>query len=83
MKDCEEIREWYEEHRAKKETHRMQNAKLQLEAKGLAVSINMSQKRCEIQHKGNTIFFYPYTGWFTGKGVKDGRGLSNLLKQLK
>lgn len=29
------------------------------------------------------ITFFPYSGWFTGKGVKDGRGLSNLLKQLK
>lgn len=33
--------------------------------------------------KGNEITFYPYTGWVTGKGIKDGRGIANLLKQLK
>ena len=32
---------------------------------------------------GFKIHFFPYTGWHTGKGIKDGRGLQNLLKQLK
>lgn len=32
--------------------------------------------RCE------TVTFYPFTGWFTGKSVQDGRGLQNLLKQI-
>lgn len=34
-------------------------------------------------HKGHPITFYPYSGWFTGKLITDGRGLENLLKQLK
>ena len=34
-------------------------------------------------HNGFKIHFFPYTGWHTGKGIKDGRGLQNLLKQLK
>jgi len=25
---------------------------------------------------------WPYTGWFSGKGVKDGRGIKKLLKQI-
>jgi hypothetical protein len=29
------------------------------------------------------VWFYPYSGWHTGKSIKDGRGLQNLLKQLK
>lgn len=33
--------------------------------------------------KGEKITFYPYSGWATGKGIVDGRGLKNLLKQLK
>lgn len=33
--------------------------------------------------EGNEITIFPYTGWFTGKGIKDGRGIHNLLKQLK
>ena len=28
------------------------------------------------------ITLYPYSGWFTGKTVKDGRGIENLLKQI-
>lgn len=31
---------------------------------------------------GNEITFFPYTGWHSGKGIKDGRGVRNLLKQI-
>lgn len=34
-------------------------------------------------HKGQEVKFFPYTGWHTGKSIKDGRGLKNLLKQIK
>ncbi len=34
-------------------------------------------------YKDSLIKFFPYTGWATGKTIKDGRGLKNLLKQLK
>ena len=81
MKECEEIREWYQEHRRRVETDRMRFAKVKLRHLGYQVTETIS---CLIfQHKGHTIRFYPYTGWFTGKGIKDGRGLENLLKQLK
>lgn len=33
--------------------------------------------------KGSIVKFYPYSGWHTGKSIKDGRGINNLLKQLK
>lgn len=33
--------------------------------------------------KGSPITFYPYSGWASGKTIKDGRGIENLLKQLK
>jgi len=33
-------------------------------------------------HKGKTILFYPYSGWYTGASIKDGRGLYNLINQL-
>ena len=33
--------------------------------------------------QGSKITFFPYSGWHTGKGIKDGRGINNLLKQLK
>lgn len=36
-----------------------------------------------IVFKGFPVTIYPYSGWFTGKTVNDGRGIANLLKQLK
>lgn len=37
----------------------------------------------EIFYNRNKILFYPYSGYFSGKGVKSGRGLNRLLFQLK
>lgn len=34
-------------------------------------------------HNGQLIKLFPYSGWFSGKTVKDGRGINNLLKQLE
>lgn len=31
---------------------------------------------------GNEIRFWPHKGWFQGKGLRPGRGIANLLKQL-
>lgn len=47
------------------------------------VAIRVTDKELEFKWKGNMIKLFPYSGWFTGKGIKDGRGLQNLLKQLK
>lgn len=34
-------------------------------------------------YNGKIVAFYPYSGWATGASIKDGRGLKNLLSQLK
>lgn len=34
-------------------------------------------------YKGETVILWPYTGWHSGKTIKDGRGIENLLKQIK
>lgn len=82
MKDCEEIREWYKEHRGPREDKRIAFAKSELEKRGYTVTFDEPNKCLMFEHKGNTIRLYPYTGWFTGKGIKDGRGLQTLLKRL-
>lgn len=82
MKDCEEIREWYQEYRAPKEDNRIKFARQELEKRGYEVTLDESNKCLIFEYDGNTIRIYPYTGWFTGKGIKDGRGLQKLLKQL-
>lgn len=39
--------------------------------------------RIEFVHNGSVVKLYPYSGWFTGKTVRDGRGIEYLLKQLQ
>lgn len=34
------------------------------------------------EFNGSTVRYYPYTGWHTGKTINDGRGFSNLLRQI-
>lgn len=40
------------------------------------------ESRIDFMFKGNLIKFYPYSGWHTGKGIVDGRGINNLITQL-
>lgn len=65
---------------------RLEPKRIEVAVKALdAVGINpiiVSGKRIEFEFKGDSVFFYPYSGWHTGKSIKDGRGLKNLLKQL-
>lgn len=82
MKDCEEIREWYEGFRGSREEARMLYAKKEIEALGYTVTEVPEQRALTFDYKGNTITLYPYKGWFTGKGVKDGRGVRKLLNQI-
>lgn len=35
------------------------------------------------EYKGSRILYFPYSGWASGATIEDGRGLQNLLKQLK
>ena len=37
----------------------------------------------QFSFKGETVKFFAYSGWATGKTIKDCRGLKNLLNQLK
>lgn len=32
--------------------------------------------------KDRKILMYPFTGWHSGKSIKDGRGIHNLIKQI-
>lgn len=61
---------------------RMQYAKDQLILRNIPI-ISIDEYSIQFQYNGEICRFYPYTGWFTGKSIKDGRGIRNLLKQLK
>ena len=47
---------------------------------GHTVKLDPSDKNVLIVNE--SIKLYPYKGWFTGKGITDGRGIDNLIKQL-
>ena len=81
--DSELIRQAYLEHREPIEKDRAEYAKRELERLGYSVTALPEQKALTFLFNDKVITFYPYKGWFSGKGVTPGRGLKNLLSQLK
>ncbi len=70
------------ERRATLSPERMKYAKEQIEALGYSVTERDDNAIC-FDFKGCPVVIFVYSGWFTGRSVKDGRGIGNLLKQLK
>ena len=70
------------EREQKKEPKRLEYAKNELEHLGFVITYE-TDKELKFEFLGHQITLYPYSGWYTGKGIKDGRGLTNLLNQLK
>lgn len=60
---------------------RMQSCKEMLESMDYEVT-QIDQTKLQFYFKGSKITLYPYSGWYTGKTIKDGRGFHNLLNQL-
>lgn len=56
-------------------------AKKKISELGILV-FEVDNKTLNFHFNDHEVYFYPYTGWATGKSIKDGRGLKNLLKQL-
>jgi len=44
---------------------------------------SITETEIQFYWKGELIKFFPYSGWHTGKSIKDGRGIEKLLNQLK
>lgn len=61
---------------------RMQKALEELQKVGVQISYQ-DKKQIRFFWKGKTVSFFPYSGWHSGQTITDGRGLNNLLKQLK
>ena len=60
---------------------RIKSAKAEIERLGFVIQFE-DNTSLKFQYLGNLITFFPYSGWFSGKGIKDGRGLKNLLEQI-
>ena len=54
----------------------------ELRSRGYQPTEDPQNKCIRFVLNGNTITVWPYKGWFSGKGVKDGRGIAKLLKQI-
>lgn len=81
--DFEDWELFFRKMRTGKERYRAEYAFNEIIALGYTCRYDDENKRITFDFKGHTVMFYPYKGWFTGKSVKDGRGLINLLKQIK
>ena len=73
-------KEDYHEHVRSETERRMEYALTEIRKRNYAVAAGPDS--LTFTHKGHVVRLYPYKGWFTGKTVKDGRGIKNLLKQL-
>ncbi|MDP9954742.1 hypothetical protein J2X97_000379 [Epilithonimonas hungarica] len=64
------------------EPQRIAFAKDKIEQLGFDITYEDTSK-IQFLFKNKTITFFPYSGWYSGKGIKPGRGLNELIKQLK
>lgn len=67
---------------AKLQPIRMNTALVELDKVGI-LEFFTDETTIRFTHKGETVTYFPYSGWATGKSIKDGRGLQKLLRQLK
>lgn len=71
-----------QEREAELQPERMKSCKEKLTEMGFVVGSNTSDM-LQFNFKGHTVRFWPYSGWHTGKTIKDGRGFSHLVRQLE
>lgn len=64
------------------EPKRMAYAKERITELGYAITFE-SDTELNFLFNGGKVHFFPYSGWHSGSTIKDGRGLSKLLKQIK
>ena len=64
------------------EPKRIEYAKSQIESLGYIINYE-DDKELRFSNGKNIISFFPYSGWFSGKGIGSGRGLNTLLNLIK
>ena len=69
--------------RKQKEPLRIEYALRKISELGYSCNLQEGNKCIQFIYKGGLVSFFPYTGWATGKTIKDGRGINYLLKQIK
>ena len=69
------------ERQNKLEPERLEHSKKVIENLGFKISYECDT-RIEFIYENEIIRFFPYSGWHSGKNIRDGRGLKNLIKQI-
>lgn len=64
------------------EPKRIEYCRGRLESLGFKVETTNSNE-LRFEFKGHIIKLFPYSGWASGKTIVDGRGINELLNQLK
>lgn len=60
---------------------RMKYAVDKLTDRGYHVEISPCGKKLQFERvPGKTVVLFPFSGWWSGKGIGSGRGIHNLLK---
>lgn len=72
-----------QERQAKLEPIRHNSTRAELNRLGFEIFDFDDKKIRIVSPNGHMISFFPYSGWFSGKGIIDGRGFNNLIKQLE
>jgi hypothetical protein len=67
---------------AKLQPLRMQTAIKKINDLGFYI-VDTNETTLKFYFKDEIITYHVYSGWASGKSIKDGRGLERLLKQLK
>jgi hypothetical protein len=67
---------------AQLQPQRIATAKLAIQNLGISI-ISEDDTSIEFMYKGGRVRYFPYSGWHSGSTIKDGRGLQNLLKQIR
>lgn len=67
---------------ARLEPRRLNKAVAEITKLGFSVVVKDGNKALFL-FKEQVVTYFVYSGWATGKTITDGRGLDNLLKQLK
>ena len=49
----------------------------------MGFSCTNDNTKVTFEYKGEKVTHFAYSGWHTGKSIKDGRGFENLIKKLK
>lgn len=60
---------------------RIEYAVKELQKRKLLIT-KRDDKMIQFNWLGSIVTLFPYSGWHSGKTVKDGRGINKLLKQI-